>query len=558
MLASELTRLQIDCLIIDASSGPRPGSRATLIHARSLERFDVLGIGDRAVAEGRRLDGLAVNVQGRPAAWLPFAEAGQAETAHPYVLALEQDRTEALLLASFEDEGPAVQWQTRLLSRVEHEDRVDCTVERPDGRVEVVSADWVVGCDGASGSVVLAASAGAAEGRKARETREPRAVVVVDTSISADLPADRIQLALSDQAFALFLPLPEAHRFRVVATLAAGAVNLGRDGASGWVVPGPDIAPALLAEVGQVLAAETGLPLVFDQADGLAVFRAWPRCVDRLRSGRCFLAGDSAHVHSPAAGQGLNTGLLDASNLAWKLAWVQRGLADESLLDSYHDERQPVALALLRTTDRAFDCLIDRRWPLARMRRLWLPGLARRFLARPRVRQALFRRLSQIGLAYRHSALARPSQPALVGAMTVMAQGRLSVRPGERLPHVVVVDPGSGAPLALHRRLVGAGFHLLVLDRRGDPGPIAASWAARLRQTAVGEVDVLALRPGEGADELFAVLQVESAAVLLVRPDHYLGYVSTRLSLPPLLAWVEQALPAPDLGVATEGGDRLA
>ena len=556
MLACELARLDIDFDLIDSRSGPTVESRALVVHARTLERFDVLGIGDAALAEGRIVDELELAVRGRPAAHLSLASTGRQETEHPYLLILEQSRTEALLLATLEGLGHAVRWQTTLVSMAtgRPDGRIEASLQTADGRQETVHHDWLVGCDGA-GSIVRQLLDLSFAGGTYHQT-----FFVVDASVDGGLPEAAVMPSLAESSFALFVPMPGPRRYRIVGALPADGDAM-RDTVPGAAADSEQAGPVTRDADGRPIRFETieaalqrqlDVPLAFSDVRWFSLFRVHHRCVERFRRGRCLLAGDSAHVHSPVGGQGMNTGLLDASNLAWKLAMVIEGRVADTLLDSYEDERLPVARSLLRATDRAFRLITERSWAVRHLRLKLLPTLARRLLANPRARRALFRRLSQIGVRYRHSRLVERQPAPIAEAVTVMARGRLAVRSGDRLPYAQVPARGKvtghaadDGRIALHRYLAAPGFHLLVLDRHRDPGPIAASWAPRLAQTPVGAATLHAFGPGQGADELFDVLRVESGAVLLVRPDQYLGYVSSRLSLQPLLAWVSEALPAP-------------
>ena len=541
MLACELARLDIDFDIIDGRDGPTSESRALVVHARTIERFDVLGIGDKAVAEGRVIDRVELAVRGRPAASLSLTDGGRQETEHPYLLILEQSRTEALLLSALDELGRSVRWRTRLATLVDTGTGVEVTLEAAEAaeaaeasplRREVGHFDWVVGCDGASSTVRreigLAFSGGTYD----------QAFYLVDAAIDGKLPTDAVMPSLAESSVSLFVSMPGERRFRVVGVLPADLAG---------VDPGFEAVRASLQSTLDV-------PLRFSDLRWFSVFRVHHRCVEHFRKNRCLLAGDSAHVHSPVGGQGMNAGLQDATNLAWKLAMVIERRVDAMLLDSYESERLPVARGLLRTTDRLFHWVTERSWAVRHLRLRLLPTLARSLLANPRARRALFRRLSQIGVSYRHSRLVSRQGAPIAEAVTAMAHGRLTVRSGDRLPYALVRDPdvgdrkAGGQQVALHRLLAAPGFHLLVLDRRRDPAPIADAWRARLEGTPAGRVTVHSFGPASGAEDLFETLRVESAAVLLVRPDQHLGYVSIRLSLSPLLAWVAEALPAPGNG----------
>lgn len=547
MLACELARLDIDFELIDAREGPTTESRALVVHARTIERFDVLGIGDAAIAEGRRIDGVELAVRGRAAASLSLTSDGRQETEHPYLLILEQSRTEALLLAALEELGHSVRWRTSLERLVVRDAAVEVVLSPGDAAVsgETRRYDWVVGCDGARSTVRREIGLDFAGG-----TYE-QLFYLVDVAIDGPLPVDAVMPSLAESSVALFVPMPGDRRYRVIGVLPAEVRGGNRAGEEGPIGVAPDGRPFGFETIEASLRPALDIRLRFADVRWFSVFRVHHRCVERFRERRCLLAGDSAHVHSPIGGQGMNTGLQDATNLAWKLAMVVEGRVDPVLLDSFEDERLPVARGLLRTTDRLFSWVTERSWAIRHLRLRLLPTLARRLLANPRARRALFRRLSQIGVRYRQSRLVTPEEAPIAKAVKAMARGRLAIRSGDRLPFAMVRgQAGDGPPVALHRYLAAPGFHLLVLDRRRDPAPIAESWGAQLLKTPVGRVTIHSFGPTSGAEDLFDVLRVESAAVLLVRPDQYLGYVSTRLSLPPLLRWVDVALPAPRAAAA--------
>src|SRR5262249_49863531 len=150
------------------------------------------------------------------------------------------------------------------------------------------------------------------------------------------------------------------------------------------------------------------------------------RRVNKFSEGRCFLAGDSAHVHAPAGAQGMNTGIQDGYNLAWKLALVLRGRADAGILETYSEERIEVAKRLLETTDRIFDFLVSPAWFVAFFRTHVFPHIANMALSRERVNQFAFPLISQIGINYRNASL------------SVQNGNKHDVKAGDRMPYFLV------------------------------------------------------------------------------------------------------------------------
>ncbi len=155
------------------------------------------------------------------------------------------------------------------------------------------------------------------------------------------------------------------------------------------------------------LRSEAGAGLSFKACTWFSTYRIHHRSASRFRDRRCFLLGDAAHIHSPVGAQGMNTGLQDAYNLAWKLALVVEGRADAALLDSYEEERIPVARRLLNTTDRAFRLVVSDSWLAGLLRTKILARIAAFAMSRERIQRFAFRVVSQIGIQYRKSPLSK-------------------------------------------------------------------------------------------------------------------------------------------------------
>jgi len=295
------------------------------------------------------------------------------------------------------------------------------------------------------------------------------------------------------------------------------------------------------------IAAELSLGDVQALADGftggsvrlrdpvwLTSFQLQHRQAASYRAGRVFLAGDAAHVHSPAGAQGMNTGIQDAWNLGWKLALVARGLADEALLDSYHAERWPVGRLVLRFTDQAFT-MATSSTPLARLVRTQLaPRLAPVALRFRRGRALGFRTISQLGIRYRGSPAVQEGRPS----------PRRGPRAGDRLPDGRL--DWDGRPRWLHEALHAPGFHLLLCGPADawDDGPLEA---VRDRWAGLVTVHRLAASPGPGVlhddGTLLRRLGVRSTAHYLVRPDGHVGYRGAGTDLDGLRGHLDRWLP---------------
>lgn len=488
LLALWLTRLGVRVLVVDPRAGPTTETRAIVVQARTLEFYDQLGLGGEALRRGHPATGLSLWSGGRRRAGVDLRGVGAGLTPHPGVLILTQDHNEALLLAQLGALGGGVQWRTALTALGQDAGGVTATLEtRPEGggQARTVRAAYLAGCDGAGSAVRHGLGVPLTGGTS------PQRFYVADVTASGPLSEGRVNVSLDDDQFLAFFPLPGANHWRVVGQVPLGA---GQEVAFGAVRPRIDA-----SRVAHVTAAHW-----------FSTYRVHHRVADRFQVGRVFLLGDAAHVHSPVGGQGMNTGLGDAANLAWKLAGVLRGAAP-ALLGSYGPERRPFAVSLVHTTDRVFSGVI-RASPLARaVRTRAVPALLG-VLTRPAaVRRWAFGRLSQLRVHY-------PDSPLSVGRA-----GR--VRGGDRLPWVPL---GEGSNFDALRSLRWQ------LHVYGAPSPEVLAWcAAREVPLHAFAFTAAARRVGLARD-----------ACYLVRPDGYVGLAAPRFDPQQAATYAARWLPA--------------
>ncbi|WP_454062374.1 FAD-dependent monooxygenase [Candidatus Nitrospira salsa] len=333
-LACDLARRGIAYRIIDQDEQPSQHSKALAIHARTLECFEQLGLTDELCRRGRKIHALNLYADGRQIARLDFQHLN---TPYPFVLVLPQRETEGLLIERLTSLGGTVERPIRLSAIERHPENITAIVHdmRSEQREDPVSASWLVGCDGAHSSVRTCLTL-PFEGEQYVES-----FLLGDLTIEGDLPSDEGHIFLSPSGVLFAIPLPNPHRYRVVID-ATQAVPHQSD--SKLVVQ--DFQASWTHRVGNGPGSTSKL----SQLVWHSRFRISRRLVSTYRRGRVFLAGDAAHIHSPAGGQGMNTGIQDAFNLGWKLALVNQGLSPESLLDSYEVERRPIAASILAGT----------------------------------------------------------------------------------------------------------------------------------------------------------------------------------------------------------------
>jgi 2-polyprenyl-6-methoxyphenol hydroxylase-like FAD-dependent oxidoreductase len=325
VLACELARRQVAFRLIDAMPQPTNASRGKGLQPRSLEVLDDLGVAERIVANGRfhlpmRFHDLDGSVKDHD----PY-EGYEPKPDAPYAspLLIPQWRIESILRERLTDLGGCVEFATSLDHLAQDEAGVTATVIR-NGIAEVVQAKWMVGCDGGRSKTrhLLGVDF-------IGETLEMHRMFVADVKATG-VDREHWHAWRSQEGFVALAPLPSTDSFQFQASLDMDA-------------PTEPTLPMLQ----QMLDARTGRnDIRLHEASWMSFWRANVRMVDRYRVDRTFLAGDAAHVHSPAGGQGMNTGIQDAYNLGWKLAAVIEG-ADASLLDTYEEERLPVAAWVL-------------------------------------------------------------------------------------------------------------------------------------------------------------------------------------------------------------------
>ncbi len=483
MLANQLARRGVRALIIDRHAGPALQTRALGVHARTLEIYAQLGIVGRAIELGRPATGANIWARGRHAARVPLGETGRGATPYPYILILGQDDNERIMGERLRDWDLAVQWNTELVALAQQSDHVKATLKGADGATREVRAAWVAGCDGARSAV-----------RELNGIGFPGAAYehvffVADVEATGTMVPEELNVFLWRRRFHLFFPMRGKDHWRIVGILPdelAGREDLSFD------------------EVLPTLRSEAGTGITVTHCTWFSTYRIHHRAAARFRDRRCFLLGDAAHIHSPVGAQGMNTGLQDAYNLAWKLALVVGARAEPRLLDSYEEERVPVARRLLKTTDRAFMVVVNDGWLVSMLRTQVIARVAAFALGLAPVRRFVFRVVSQIGIHYRDRTLSQ-SAPGLPDA---------APRAGDRFPWLQLKLSAEGPVEDLFRSLDDLRFHLLVA---GQPAPAAGDL-----------VQVHAIPSDPANDAELARAGIPATCFYLLRPDGHIGLCGVR------------------------------
>jgi 2-polyprenyl-6-methoxyphenol hydroxylase-like FAD-dependent oxidoreductase len=502
MLANQLGRRGVRALIVDRHGGPSLETRALGVQARTLEIYSKLGIVGRALELGKRGTGANIWADGKKLARVPLGEAGQSVTPYPFILILGQDDNERIMGDRLCDWGMSVEWNTELVGLEQEPGHVSVTLKPPNGINRKVTAAWVAGCDGAHSAV-----------RELSRITFPGApyehvFFVADTEVTGSMVPDEVNVYLWRQGFHLFFPMRGKDHWRIVGILPA---NLrGRED-----VKFEAVIPSLRGEAGAGLSLKT--------CSWFSTYRIHHRSAARFRDRRCFLLGDAAHIHSPVGAQGMNTGLQDAYNLGWKLALVVEGRADAALLDSYEEERIPVARRLLNTTDRAFRLIVSDSQLAGLLRTQILARIAAFAMSRQRIQSFAFRVVSQTAIHYRKS----PLSVSLDGLPDT------APRAGDRFPWLRLKFRPDGPIEDLFEIVDDTRFALIVI---GQPSPPREA----LNLGDLLRIHVIPADPVNDAE--FTRAEIPRPSFYLLRPDDHVGLCGARLQASRVARYVFETL----------------
>jgi 2-polyprenyl-6-methoxyphenol hydroxylase-like FAD-dependent oxidoreductase len=453
-LALWLTRLGVPVRIIDQAAEPGTTSRALAVQGRTLEFYRQVGLADAAVERGQRVGAFNMWASGRRRARAAFGALGEGLSPYPYALIYPQDEHERLLIERLATLGVEVERRCELLSFEEPAGYVIARLKRPNGTLETCEASYLAGCDGAHSTVRNALGIGFGGGTYAH------LFYVADVQASGAMLNDELHGAFDKSDFLIVFPLKARGHVRLVGAVRGDAEH------SSDKLSWEDVSRSVMS----------WLPIELERVNWFSTYRVHHRVAEQFRKGRAFLLGDAAHIHSPVGGQGMNTGIGDAVNLAWKLAAALLGRAADTLLDSYESERIAFARRLVDTTDRAFTAVTSSSWTARFLRLQLFPLLLPIMFRTAAARRLLFRTVSQISVNYRGGPLSEGCAGAVHG--------------GDRLPWVPASGPSDNftplASLAWQVHVYGEASPLLksACAERGLPLHVFA-WRAPIAPTGI-------------------------------------------------------------------------
>jgi len=496
MMAAQLLRNGIHPVIIDNKKGPTDQSRALAVQARSLEIYRQLGIVDTVINNGEKAEGLQFNQNGKPLAKLSVSNLGEGKTLFPYVLVYEQSKNERALLDYLTQNCCPVYWNTNLKSVTQTSRGVEVILNDSDSDF-MLTADWLIGADGGH-SVV----------RKELNIpftgdTYPSRFYLTDVKIK-NRPGNYINMHLAQKGFVGFFPMIGDDTYRIFGSLPQQLSDK------------PDIT---LDDVLPAIKSITKSDVEIESCKWFSIYKLHHRVADQFRQDRCFLIGDAAHIHSPVGGQGMNTGLQDAYNLAWKLAAVINKQIRPEILNTYSEERLPVAKTLVNTTDRAFKLMMADGL-LANLFKKYLMGRAISFLwSKPGLRESFFKVLSQTGIHYHESKI-----------NLHLSQGTKIIA-GDRLPYLKVYDEKKQTETDLHEWCSKPGFTFIALGKQTEDELFRlAKWITLNYPTVL---NFFYLPPTQKNRHIFDAFEIGANRhkTLIIRPDMYIGFINDSVDL---------------------------
>ena len=472
-MAAQLIRHKIDFIIIEKNEKTTHLSKAIVLQARTLEIFRELGIVDEAMKRGQLTTGMNLFSKGKQKAAIDLADLGKGLSEFAFALSLEQSKTEQLLAEYLSKNGKQVQWNSDFSSFKQDGSGVTVYYKDEKGNEQKIEADYLIGCDGAS-SLVRHQLDFTFEG-----STEPKLFYVADVILkSIVIYENRLYMYMIPKGFVLFFPMEGPGHYRII-----GVLPEHRD----------DNYEYSFSEIEPTIKKSIISPVEFEKLQWFSTYKVHSRKANSFRDNRCFIAGDAAHIHTPAGGQGMNTGIQDAYNLAWKMAYTLRGEVNDQVLESYNTERTQNAKRLLNTTDRMFDIMagVNGFWNFIRLG--FFPIFLIVLSTSNFVKRKIFPLLSQIGIAYPDSLLTKESS---IG----------KVKAGDRMHYFVFTDGKS-----IFSYLNEPVFKLLYFGNKSIKNPLDKSRITISFQSF---------------DEIpTTIFGNNSDFYVLVRPDNHISYI---------------------------------
>jgi 2-polyprenyl-6-methoxyphenol hydroxylase-like FAD-dependent oxidoreductase len=479
-MAAQLLRYEIDFIIIERNERTTPLSKAVVVQARSLEIFQEIGLAEKAIQKGQVTTAMNLFYKGKQKAAVNLSGLGDGLSPFPFALSLEQSKTEELLVDHLSANRTQIQWKCEFTHFEQHDDGVTVYYKDSTGADRKVEAMYLVGCDGASSQIRHQMDL-SFEGDTV-----PKIFYVADVKLeSSVINKNELFMFMIKKGFILFFPMEGVGHYRVVGIL-------------------PDTTSVdeqfKFENIESTIKEQVIVPVDFERVLWFSSYKVHSRKASSFENQRCYIAGDAAHIHTPAGGQGMNTGMQDAYNLAWKIAYTLRGEVNRSVLHTYSSERGKNANHLLQTTDRMFDVMSGANPFLDFIRLNILTRIVGFLTRKATIKKRIFPLISQTAIRYSDNCLTVDS---FIG----------KVKAGVRMPFFIFPDGKQ-----IFDYLSEPCFKILFFS---DSQPKAIQpWSdIKLRTVTYTFTDIPASLFGK-----------ESNFYILLRPDNHISYIGKELT----------------------------
>ncbi len=493
MLACQLAIHHVSFRIIDKNSSPSKCSGALIIQARTLEIFEQMGIAAKTIESGIIASRINILPKKGKMPGIYIKELGGSLSRFPFFLLLEQSRTEQFLLDLLQEKGYSVERQTSLKRFQQENNLVNSIVKLPDGNDQVIHSRFIIAADGPN-SIIRKLLNIPFEGKSYSIP-----LFTIDTEAKSDFLPDEIYFSFSQPNVAGFFPL-SGSRWRIDSIIPGALQNV------------KPISIELIEKNNPPWQDLNFKPVNYQL---FSVFFSQQKYANSIRFQNCFLVGDSAHVHTPVGAQGMNTGIQDAFNLAWKIAFVIKQKASRVLLDSYSDERQGISRGFARSADFVFQLITSKNVFLKFFRMHILNSLLKLLfhlaIKRRQFLEKFFESISQININYPNSILTYHQ-------VRIGFQNN-SPKPGDRIPFIRFTL--KNRLTNSHEILAACSFTLIILA--SDSTPEIEKIASKY------EIPSLVISKTPETMKLFSGLNIVKAGYYLIRPDHHIALISFSL-----------------------------
>ena len=506
MMACQLAVHHVSFRIIDKNTTFSQNSGALIVQARTLEIFEQLGIATEAIKEGIAADKIDIRYNGEKIAGTSIKNMGGNLSQFPFLLMLEQSKTEKLLLKFLEGRGYFVERNVQFKSFDEDNNRITTEVIMPDGSGQTIVSKYIIGADGSKSAIRNFLNIPF----KGKTYSQP--IYILDCGAVSEISLGAITFAFSGKSVAGFFPLVNQR----------------------WRVDGSFPGNIKKSETITLETVTTGLPhwnnvnFKMHDTEWFSVSHSQQKYARTIRIGNCFLAGDSAHVNTPVGAQGMNTGLQDAHNLAWKLAFILKQKAKPELLDSYSTERLGISKGFARYADVVFKLVTNTNIALSVFRTFALKLFFKRIFSKLATKEnwqlKFFKSISQIDIHY------KPGLDSYKHLEKTFLRG--APKPGNRLPYVDFMYDNKNTNS--HQILSATAFTLLVFAEEFSPEIQSISEKYKL--------EVVQLKRLPETDKIYTSLGITNTGYYLIRPDMYIALCSATLETGILNRYLNQLL----------------